>query len=65
MSRLFLYLSSVALLVSVRPLHADVAITKSYSVGDGIACFVPDGYDPAKTPSLALQKEPDAKGDLP
>ena len=37
---------------------APVGIAKSYRVGDGIACFVPEGYDPQKTPSLALQKEP-------
>jgi alpha-glucosidase len=41
-----------------------VAIAKSVRVGDHIACFTPDGYDAQKTPSLALQKEPDSQGDL-
>jgi len=33
-------------------------------VGEGIAEFVPAGYDPARTPSLALVAEPKRMGDL-
>jgi alpha-glucosidase len=69
MSRSLLLLSFIGFFafLNVRPLQADEVddAAKSYLVGPGIACFVPAGYDPQKTPSLALQKEPASTGDLP
>lgn len=38
---------------------------KASLVGDGIVEFVPEGYDPAKTPSLILKEEPVAIGVMP
>lgn len=40
-------------------------VRSAFLVGDGIAEFVPLGYDPAKTPSLDLQAEPPRRGGLP
>jgi alpha-glucosidase len=41
-----------------------VTITNAVMVGQGIAEFVPDGYDQHKTPSLALMTEPKATSRL-
>ena len=68
MSRSFLWASPCLIVwIIFAPVPADgapVGIAKSYRAGDGIACFVPDGYDSQKTPSLALQKEPVALGPI-
>ncbi len=42
-----------------------VAITTQTQIGSGIALFVPAGYDPARTPSLAFAAPPVGKGPLP
>jgi alpha-glucosidase len=42
-----------------------VAIRQSAKVGDGIVEFIPEGFDPAKTPSLILKDEPVALGTIP
>lgn len=34
-------------------------------VGDGIVEFIPEGYDPVKTPSLILKQEPNTIGEMP
>ena len=44
---------------------APVEVASTAMVGDGIALFVPQGYDPAKTPSLMLEKEPVYTAALP
>ena len=42
-----------------------VNITKSVMVGNGIAKFIPEGFDAKKVPSFAIEKEPREKGSLP
>ena len=49
---------------SLRASSAPVEIDRSFAVGDGIAEFVPKGYDHAKMPSLALVSEPAAQGEV-
>lgn len=49
---------AVALSGAVGASAADVPVVSTAMVGDGIALFVPQGYDPSKTPSLMLEKEP-------
>lgn len=44
---------------------ADIPIAKSNLVGDGIMEFIPEGYDPTKTPSLILKEEPVSIGEIP
>ena len=42
-----------------------VKITHSVMVGDGIAKFIPEGFDAQKIPSFAIEKEPREQGALP
>lgn len=42
-----------------------VNISEARQVGDGIVEFIPEGFDPAKTPSLMLREEPTVKGSMP
>ena len=42
-----------------------VSIKQSVLVGDGIAKFIPEGFDAKKIPSFAIEKEPREKGTLP
>lgn len=42
-----------------------VSITRSVMVGNGIAKFIPEGYDAKRMPSLAIEKEPRENGTLP
>lgn len=44
---------------------SEVPVASTALVGEGIALFVPQGYDPEKTPSLMLEKEPVYTGALP
>lgn len=41
-----------------------INVEKSFMVGDGIAQFIPVGYDAKKNPSFALQYEPKRKGKI-
>ena len=50
------------LLLAVPAVRAD---ERRVLVGDGVAMFVPTGYDPAKTPSFALAQPPQERGPLP
>ena len=55
------------LAVCIQITHAgtqQVNIERSFMVGDGIAQFIPTGYDAKKIPSFALQSEPRKKGEL-
>ena len=50
-------------LLTAFPLLADaatqkVSIKQSVLVGDGIAKFIPEGFDAKKVPSFAIEKEP-------
>lgn len=50
-------------LLTALPLLADaatqkVSIKQSVLVGDGIAKFIPEGFDAKKVPSFAIEKEP-------
>ena len=58
-------LLAAALSGAVGASAADVPVASTALVGDGIALFVPQGYDPSKTPSLMLEKEPVYTGALP
>ena len=52
------------LAVCIQITHAgtqQVNIERSFMVGDGIAQFIPTGYDAKKIPSFALQSEPRKK----
>src|SRR4051812_47755767 len=40
-------------------------IAQRAQIGQGIALFVPAGYNPAKTPSLALETAPKEQGSVP
>lgn len=42
-----------------------IPVSSSGLVGDGIVEFVPQGYDPSKTPSLILREEPVTTGPVP
>ncbi|MBP1650337.1 MAG: yicI 1 [Bacteroidetes bacterium] len=42
-----------------------IPIRQSGLVGNSIAEFIPEGFDPSKTPSLMLQREPAIKGKVP
>jgi alpha-glucosidase len=42
----------------------NVPIQSKTIVGDGIAMFVPEGFDKIKTPSLILENEPVSKGNI-
>lgn len=42
----------------------NVKIIRSVMVGNGIAKFIPKGYDAKKVPSLAISKEPEEQGKL-
>jgi alpha-glucosidase len=44
---------------------ANIAIQRSTLVGDRIVEFIPVGFDKSKTPSLILNKEPTAIGNIP
>ena len=57
-------------LLTAFPLLADaatqkVSIKQSVLVGDGIAKFIPEGFDAKKVPSFAIEKEPRERGILP
>lgn len=57
-------------LLTALPLLADaatqkVSIKQSVLVGDGIAKFIPEGFDAKKVPSFAIEKEPRERGILP
>lgn len=45
---------------SIQPVNVE----RSFMVGDGIAQFMPTGYDAKKNPSFALKGEPRKKGEL-
>lgn len=55
----------VGLLSCASGLAKPVPVQRSGMVGNAIAEFIPAGFDPVKTPSLILQKEPVMKGTLP
>lgn len=62
--------SAVIYLLATLPLlsHAStqkVTIARSVMVGDGIAKFIPEGFDAKKVPSFAIEKEPRENGTLP
>jgi alpha-glucosidase len=59
------YLFFLFLLISFSAEAQHVAISRSGLVGSKIAEFIPAGFDPLKTPSLILQKEPSIKGPIP
>ena len=42
-----------------------VDIARSIMVGNGIAKFIPEGFDAKKVPSFAIEKEPREQGTLP
>ena len=57
-------------LLTALPLLADaatqkVSIKQSVLVGDGIAKFIPEGFDAKKVPSFAIEKEPRERGHTP
>ncbi len=43
----------------------NVKVTQGVMVGDGIARFIPKGYDAEKIPTFAIADEPEEKGSLP
>lgn len=43
----------------------NIKVRQSGLVGNSIAVFIPEGFDPSKTPSLMLQREPAIKGKVP
>jgi alpha-glucosidase len=45
--------------------NESVQTARAAQIGDGIAWFIPSGYDAKKTPSLALVAEPQELGALP
>lgn len=55
-------LSTLPLLAIASPQKVDIA--RSVMVGDGIAKFIPVGYDAKKIPSFAIEKEPREQGAL-
>lgn len=42
-----------------------IPVRQAGLVGNSIAVFIPEGFDPSKTPSLMLQREPAIKGKVP
>ena len=67
----YICIKTVAIyLLATLPLLANasthkVKITHSVMVGDGIAKFIPEGFDAQKIPSFAIEKEPREQGALP
>ena len=55
----------VVFLLGMPVLGEQVPIRYSAMVGEGIAGFSPEGYDPQLTPSLCLVQEPEPSGPLP
>jgi alpha-glucosidase len=56
------------LFATVLPLGAEwkaQPLRHSAMMGSGLSVFVPDGYDPGQTPSLALKAEPAERGPVP
>ena len=48
----------VTLSLSINASTRKVNVARSVMVGNGIAKFVPDGFDAKKVPSFAIEKEP-------
>lgn len=42
-----------------------IPVRQAGLVGNSMAVFIPEGFDPSKTPSLMLQREPAIKGKVP
>lgn len=62
-------IKTVAIYLLTALLSADaatqkVSIKQSVLVGDGIAKFIPEGFDAKKVPSFAIEKEPRERGIL-
>ena len=60
----------MACLMAALPLWAEATarqlkIERSVMVGEGIAKFIPKGFEAAKIPSFALEKDPPEQGKLP
>lgn len=58
-------LALIAIPATVSAATKNVKIKRSVMVGNGIAKFIPKGYDASKIPSLAIVKEPQEQGKLP
>lgn len=64
----YICIKTVAIyLLATLPLLANasthkVKITHSVMVGNGIAKFIPEGFDAQKIPSFAIEKEPREQG---
>ena len=58
-------LALIAIPAMVSAATKNVKIKHSVMVGNGIAKFIPKGYDASKIPSLAIVKEPQELGKLP
>ena len=54
----------VTLSLSTNASTRKVNVARSVMVGNGIAKFVPDGFDAKKVPSFAIEKEPREQGAL-
>ena len=54
----------VTLSLSINASTRKVNVARSVMVGNGIAKFVPDGFDAKKVPSFAIEKEPREQGAL-
>lgn len=52
----------VTLSLSTNASTRKVNVARSVMVGNGIAKFVPDGFDAKKVPSFAIEKEPREQG---
>ena len=56
-------LTAFPLLLNASTQKVDIA--RSIMVGNGIAKFIPEGFDAKKVPSFAIEKEPREQGTLP
>lgn len=64
--RNFRILGFIAMLCFAECISAqNIEMGKKVMVGEGIAKFVPKGFEPKQMPSFALKKEPSEKGLLP
>ena len=63
LSRYYLFIFFLLLFSTVTA--KNVPIRRSGLVGNSIAEFIPEGFNPSQTPSLMLQKEPSFHGPVP
>ncbi len=63
--KLLAMLAVMAVPIAVMAATKNVKIKRSVMVGNGIAKFIPKGFDAKKIPSLAIEKEPAEQGALP